>query len=176
VQGGLRLVAAGEALDQAPGDGRGEQGVAGAHQTQRGHQMLRGDVLEQEAAGARGERGVDVLVEIVGRQDEDAGLARAVGQDPPGGLQPVHPRHPDVHEHRVGPGPPDGGDRLGAIGRLGHHLDAVSGEDHAESGAHQGLVVGDDDPQRAGHADVHGRRALIRYPPPGSGPASRVPP
>lgn len=148
------------------GDRGREQGVAGLHQAYGAHQMLGGDVLEQEAAGG-GERGVDVVVEVVGGEDDDPRPVGAVAvEDPPGRLDAVHPRHPDVHEDDVGPGTPDGRDRLGPVGRLGRHLDAVGGEDHPEARTHQGLVVRDDGTQgRPLHAVRHGTRALIRYPP-----------
>lgn len=42
-------------------------------------------------------------------------------------LRAVHLRHPDVHEHDVGSGAPDGRDRFGSVGRLRRHLDAVLG-------------------------------------------------
>ncbi len=42
-------------------------------------------------------------------------------------------------------------DGLDAVGRLGHHGDAVGClEYHAESGPYQILVVGDEDPDRVG--------------------------
>ena len=67
--------------------------------------------------------------------------------------------------------------RLGAVGRLADHLDVgLRVEDHAEPGAHELLVVGDE------HADGHvvhparGSTAVTAHPPPGAGPASQVPP
>ena len=74
-------------------------------------------------------------------------------------------RHPDVHEDDVGPGAADRGDRLGPVGRLGRHLDAVRGQDHPETGAYEGLVVGDDGAQRwlaRVHTVLHGIRAVTR--------------
>ena len=67
-----------------------------------------------------------------------------------GGLEPIHHRHSNVHEHHVGSAAPAGLDRLGPVVGLGHNAQLGVGlEDHAESGSHQGLVVGDD------HADGH---------------------
>ena len=60
-----------EPLDQPPGDGGREQRVAAAHQPDRGDQVLGGDVLEQEAAGPGGQRGVHVLVQVECGQHDD---------------------------------------------------------------------------------------------------------
>ena len=90
------------------------------------------------------------------------GSLAGAGEDAPGGLQPVHLRHPDVHQDDVGPGAPDRVDGLGAVGRLGDHVDAVGGQDHPEAGADQRLVVGDHDAQRRGHGASSGISAVTR--------------
>src|SRR5437588_12430046 len=59
-----------ELLDQAAGDRRREQGVAAGDRADPGDELCRGQVLEQEAAGACAQRVVDVLVEVEGRKDE----------------------------------------------------------------------------------------------------------
>ena len=67
--------------------------------------------------------------------------ARAAGE-PPGGLEPVHARHADVHQHHVGVVGVRRGQRRLAVGGLPHHRDAVGGlQDDAESRADQFLVV-----------------------------------
>ena len=64
-----------------------------------------------------------------------------------GGLDPVHPRHPHVHQDDVGSqlaGEPDG---LRAVPGLPHDLDPLDGaEEEPEPSADQVLVVGDQDP------------------------------
>ena len=101
--------------------------------------------LEQEAAGP-GAQGVDdVLVEPERGEDEDA-LAR----QPPGGLDAVHDRHTDVHQHDVGRVLRRSLDRLLAGAGLGDDLDVPGGLEHGlEAGPHHRLVVGDHDPQPA---------------------------
>ena len=171
-----------EPLDQAPGDGRREQRVAGPHQPDRGDQVLGGDVLEQEAAGPGGQRRVHVLVQVERGQHDDP---RAVpgpcgGQDPPGRLEPVHLRHPDVHQHDVRPVLERGRDRLPPVRGLGHHLDARRAEDQPEAAADQRLVVGDDHPgagvrSRAHRGDARNSgRTGPAGPPPSAGPPSRA--
>ena len=55
--------------------------------------------------------------------------------DPAGGLDAVQDRHADVHEHHVGPEPPDGGDRVLAVAGLpGGRV----GRQHADQPPHLG--------------------------------------
>jgi hypothetical protein len=162
VQGGGVRGAPGEAFHQAAGDRRGQQGVAGADHPDGGHQVLGRDVLEQEAAGPGGQRGVHVVVQVEGGQDDHPRGAGVVGEDPPGGLQTVQFRHPYVHQHHVRPVPADRLHRLVAVGRLPHHLDPTGREDHPEAGTHQRLIVGHHHPRRRGHGTSKGIRASTR--------------
>ena len=75
-------------------------------------------------------------------------------------------------------------DRLEAVGGLADDVEVVLGvEDHPEAGAHERLVVGDQDAHRA-HAAAStvvssatsGSFARIRKPPPRRRPASSSPP
>jgi hypothetical protein len=98
-----------------------------------------------EAAGAGAQRVDDVLVEAEGGEDENA-LAR----EPAGGLDPVHARHSDVHQHDVGAVLGRRDDRLLAGFGLGDDLDVAGRLEHRlETRAHHRLVVGDDHPQLA---------------------------
>src|SRR5207248_8165775 len=154
-----------------------------------------------------GQRCVHVLVQVERGQHDDprAVPAPGGGQDPPGRLEPVHLRHPDVHQHDVRPVPERGRDRLPPVRGLGHHRDARRAEDQPEAAADQRLVVRDDHPGagvrsyahrgaarnlgRTGPADSPpsprpptraepstGILARTRQPPPGRGPASSSPP
>src|SRR5580704_8550377 len=77
------MVRPGEPLHQSAGDGRREQGVARADRAHRGDELLGGDIVEQEAAGTGGERGVDVLVEVERGEDDDPAVpAGPRGEDP----------------------------------------------------------------------------------------------
>src|ERR1039457_7268178 len=49
--------------------------------------------------------------------------------DAPGGLQAVHSRHPDVHQHDVGARTAGQVHRLGAVDRLADHLKVIGGVD-----------------------------------------------
>src|SRR6185437_10103503 len=104
-------------------------------------------VLDQEAAGPGTDRLVDVLVGLEGGQDDhlDPGQV-VVGGDAAGGLQAVHPGHPDIHQHHVGALAEGQVDRLGPVGGLADDLEVVGGvNEHVESGADQRLVVGEQD-------------------------------
>ena len=63
---------ASELLDQPPGDGRREQRLAGGDGADAVGELVGRRVLEQEAARARLQRVVDVLVEVVGGEHEHA--------------------------------------------------------------------------------------------------------
>ena len=73
-----------------------QQRVAGGDHPHGAHQLLRRDVLGDEAAGAGAQRLDDVLVEAERRQHQHA----MVGQ-PLDRLDPVEVRHPDVHQDHV---------------------------------------------------------------------------
>ena len=63
-----------------------------------------------------------------------------------GRLQPVHHGHPDVHEHDVGAGRANDVHGLTTVGRLADHREALFvGDEFADGGADQGLVVGEYD-------------------------------
>jgi len=142
--------APGELGDEPAGDGRRDQGVAGRHDPHRVEELLGGDVLEQEPAGAGVEGVVDVLVEIERREHQDP--RPAVGRrfyDPAGGFDPVEVGHPDVHDHDVGIALAAESHRRGPVDGEPDDVEVVlGGEDRAEGGAHDVLVVGDDDADR----------------------------
>src|SRR5215207_11210648 len=98
--GGRRRVGAGggELLDQAAGDGGGQQGVALRRDPHGPYEVLGRDVLEEEAAGAGGQGVEDVFVQVVGGQDDDPGRRGGAARagEASGGLDAVHGRHADV--------------------------------------------------------------------------------
>ena len=77
-----------------------------------------------------------------------------------GGLEPVQPGHPDVHEHDVGAGRADERDGLVAVRGLPDDLDVVLGiEQRTQPGPQQRLVVGQHDPDHCGAPGGRGRHA-----------------
>ena len=75
-----------------------------AHDADRRDELLGRRVLEQEAARAGSQRGVDVLVEVERGQDQHARSAAGRECSRAGGLDAVHAGHADVHQHDVGRG------------------------------------------------------------------------
>ena len=58
-----------------------------------------------------------------------------------GGGDPVHVGHPDVHQHDVGL-QRGAAVKLSSVGGLADDVDGgVGGQDHPQSGAHEGVVV-----------------------------------
>ena len=126
----------------------GEQRVAVGDGADSVEQLLGGRVLQEEPAGPGFQGREDVFVEVEGGEDEDPDpVGDGVGQQMRGGLDAVHHRHADVHEHDVRHVEAAGRDRLRAVARLGDDLHVLGGIDEdAESGSDQDLVVDDDDP------------------------------
>ena len=167
-------------LEQAAGDPRGHDGVAPGHRPDGRGQLGRRHVLEQEAAGAGPEGPEGVLVEIEGGQDEHPGVPGGLRfGDGPSGRDPVEHGHAHVHEDDVGAVELGQAHGVGAVGRLAHDLHVLLGlEDHAEPLAQQGLVVGQDDPDRHGEVEALQSRsvAVTSQPPAARGAARREPP
>jgi hypothetical protein len=117
-----------------------------------------------------------VLVGLERREDDDPDRVElGVRRDPTRRLDPVEPGHADVHEHDVGSMALGPVDRLVAVVGLADHLEVVLGVDECpEAGAHEGLIVREQD---ADHArSPSGSRARTRKPPSSRGPASSHPP
>jgi hypothetical protein len=132
--------------DQPPGHRRGEQGVAGGYHADGVDRFGGGGVFEQEAAGAGPQRLIDVVVEVERREHQHPrpGRAGCRAEDLAGCLQPVHDRHPHVHQDDVGVQVPRLADCVGAVSGLAYHLQArLGGEDRGEALSHHRLVVGD---------------------------------
>jgi hypothetical protein len=131
-------------------------------------------ILGEVAAGAGAQGGENRRVVGVGRQDHDGDLGVAPGQ-PARGLDAVEHGHVEVEKDHVGMLAGDGFEGRLAVGRGGDHLDVgEQAEQHDESFAHAGLVVGDDDPQRCRPAGHRGTFAVTTQSFP-SGPALSVP-
>ena len=166
--------AAAEVFDQAAGDGRGEQRLAGADRADGAGQLLAGGVLEQEAAGSGLHGVVDVLVEVEGGQHEDLGPAAASGKLG-GCLDAVESGHADVHQDDVRVQAACLCECLAAVAGFARDAEIWFGfHQHAQALADQVLVVGD---QHADHGGSPiGSQAQTVNPPPGRGPARRSPP
>jgi hypothetical protein len=151
--GGLfgRIAAGGELGDQAACDPRRDQRVAGGDDLDRVQQFAWTGVLEQEAAGARSQRAVDVLVGVERGEHEDAcALEVPVGADEPRRLQPVEHGHADVHQHDVREHSPGEVHRFAAVRRLAGELHPLLRVDEGgEAAADGGLVIGDEDADHA---------------------------
>lgn len=93
------------------------------------------------------------------------------------GVEAVEAWHLDVEQRYLDVEVAGGGDGFVAGRGLGDDRDATGGfEDGAEPGADEGLVVGDEHPERKAHAEAVGRVTWMRWRPSSVGPASRVPP
>ncbi len=83
-------------------------------------------------------------------------------------------RHSDVHQHDVGLGTARRLDRLDAVLRLRDDAQVGGGlDDHSEPGAHERLVVGDQDPELMRRPAASGRWACRANPSAGASPVCR---
>ncbi len=153
------------APQQADREGGADQGVARHRGAHRLHQQRRARALQQEAAGAVAQRGVDVFVESEGRHHHHAHRALGVGPgESPGDLQAVHARHADVGEYDVRAQFRGEFDGPQTVGGLADHFHVGLGiQDESESDAYGFLVVGEE------YASGHDRHRSSRSPCPASG-------
>ena len=110
-----------------------------------------GGVLEQEAARARAEGVVDVLVEVEGRQHEHRAALTPTADEPPRRLDAVDARHAHVHQDDVGRVRRASATASRAVGRLGDDARCrPRRRGSSGSRADERLVVGDQDADHAG--------------------------
>ena len=155
---------------QLPGGARVDRGLPAAHGPDPRDDVVGLGVLQQVADGTGVEGGDDPLG--VRERGQHQHVRTAVGDDLPGGGDPVDPGHLQVHEDDVGAGLADDLDGLLAVGRRPDHGDVVDpGEQLLEPAAHDGVVV--DEHHADGHLPVSN---LIVVPAPGADRTTRVPP
>ncbi len=128
-------------FDETARDRGREQRFAGGNHPHAAHQFCSRRVLQEEAARARLQGGVDVLVEIERCQNQHTNR-RVGGNDLAGRLDAVHPGHTHIHQHDIGFQRRGLRDRRLAGAGLADNLDVVLRiEQHGEARAHQLLVV-----------------------------------
>jgi hypothetical protein len=127
-------------LEQAPGDLAGKGGLALGDSTQELGDPLGRLALQQVAGSAAADRGQEVRLGAGSGEHDDLGLRGGLTELRQR-LQPLHPRHREVEQDEFRPVPAGELDRLRAVGRLTHDLEAVLGEQRAERVARDRVVV-----------------------------------
>ena len=122
--------------------------MPGARRLDRRHEVLLAERLDEVPEDAGFDRARDELLLAVGGEQHDR--HRAVVEDPPGGLDPVEPRHLHVHDREVGLELARERDRLLAVARLAGDLVAGPLEQVAQVEPDDRLVLGDQDAHREG--------------------------
>ena len=138
-----------EVPDHRGGDRGIETALPAGDRGDRVEQVLGPDVLEQEAGRAGGERLEDQLVGPEGGQHQHPG-GRELRGDPPGGLDAVHLRHPQVQHRDVGLGAVRLRHGSRTVADLGDDDEVLAAPEHRDDPvAHELLVLGDEDPVRS---------------------------
>ena len=100
------------------------------------HELGRRSALEEEAARTRPHRFVDVFVLIEGGQHQHPGGAFGLVEDASSRVDPVHARHPDVHQDDVRVDRGGLVHRVDSILGLAHDLEVIlSLDDHPKATA-----------------------------------------
>jgi hypothetical protein len=99
---------------ESGGDGRRQHGLAAMGRPDGADQRIARRVLEEVAGRPGRDRGPDVAVGVVRREDEDAGRVAARGEVPDR-RRPVAAGHPQVHEDDVRVEPVGRRDRIAPI-------------------------------------------------------------
>ena len=160
--------------DQALREARRQERLARRHDLDAVDEPVDRARLQHEPGRAGPQGLVDVLVQVVGREDQHPGT-QAGRDDLPRGRDAVHHRHADVHQEHVRQLARRALDRGGAVSGLTRDLDTARLEQGAEAAADEVLVVCDDD---GGHAasGTAGSRAASRKPPSAVAAAASTPP
>ena len=137
--------------EQAGLHGRVEQRLVGGGGLDGPGDLGNARVLGEISAGARLQRGEDRVIVSVGGQDDDLGLGPG-SANPPGRLDAVEPRHPQIHEDDVRAVALGEHHGLFAVGRRGDGVDPRRDlQQRHQPFAHERLIVGDQDPDRVTH-------------------------
>ena len=125
--GATRLRQGGELLDQPPGDatGRAARLRRRRPRSPRAAGSGRVSLSRKPLAPARSASCTSASSSKVVSTSTCVRRAGRVGHDPPGRLEAVHPRHPDVHQHHVGRRTTAQLQRRGPVAGLADDLDVV---------------------------------------------------
>jgi hypothetical protein len=141
----------GKARGESPRDGRGQKAAAGVDAAQSADQRIVGHPFDDVAARAGFERLMNVLIPLVGGEDDELriGMARDEGADD---FHAAHSGKAKIDEGDVGEMLLEKGDRVFAITRLrnGDHVGRRL-DNGGDADAHDGMIV---DHQNANFAGV----------------------
>ena len=175
----------GELLDHVRRHSRRQERPSLGGAADGGQDLVAVGVLQDIARGAGDEHPADDLLVLVPRERDDPKIGE-IRLQPPGRLDPVHRRHPDVHQHDVGCERANEAERLHARAGLTDHLEVPGLEQRQERLTEAGVVVDDEHPDRPAVTNRAGKdrrfherslgRARVRRHPAGVGFAGHTTP
>ena len=149
-----RASAVSHSLEQSTGDASRQRGIAARHSAEEGGDLLGRLGLEEVARRSRANRGEEVLLGVGGGEHDDLGSRRLLADAGKGG-ETVNAGHRQVEEDDVRLQALRRGDRLSAVLRLAHDVEALLREQGCEGVAGERVVVDDEDALR--HDPLIGR-------------------
>src|SRR5918996_4223016 len=144
----LRLDASPFASRDTAGAENLQRGSGGRSRQDGGPEVGRQPILRHVAGRARSAGPVDVVGRVGAGDDHDARRGKRL-PDPPGGLDPVHDRHVQIHEEEIREKLAGQPRRLAAVVRHADHVEAVQLERRGQRLQEKRLVVGYEDTERA---------------------------
>ena len=149
---------------------RGELGIerrfAAQHLANRGHHLASTCVFEDVASRANPQR-LEQVIRIFGKGHDQDADAWQLFFDRPRCHEAIDVGHADVHEHQVRLQPARQLDGFAPGGGLADHFEVRLGLEHRpESKPRQLVIIGDDDPTRAGPWRRAFRRLVLHARPP----------
>ena len=143
------------AVDEPTSNAARECGLAAHDAAEEGGDLLRRLGLQQVAGRATADRREQVLLRVRRREHDDLRVGRLLA-DPGKSRQTVHAGHGQVEQDEVGLQTLCGGDRLLAVRRVAHDLEALLRKEGRERVARQRVIVHEQDP--LGHVPLIGTR------------------
>jgi hypothetical protein len=146
----------GELLDHVRRHSRRQERPSLRGAADGGQDLVAVGVLQDVPGGAGDEHPADDLLVLVSRERDDAQVGEIRLQQP-GRLDPIHRRHPDVHQHDIGREQANEAERLHARAGLTDHLEVPRLEQRQERLTEAGVVVDDEHPDRPGVTNRAGK-------------------
>ena len=141
-----------ELRNQPPSNPRRQQSIPPGHNLNSRNQIPRRRVLEQKPTSPSPQRRIYIIVKVEGSKNQHPHPTQLrIPTNPPRSLNPIHLRHPHIHQHNIRPNPQSQLDGLQPVSRLpNRHKPRRSLHKHPKTTPNQRLIIRD---QHLRHSD-----------------------